>query len=172
MLSIPAAADQRINARSDRIKIRHTVDRLKQPPIAVVRKDGHRSIPVYRQPLSQSFFRIVRPALSRCRQFVCPSQNSCDQRLFLYLELDNMVELEAFVCKHRIKRLRLRDGSRETVENKTVLAIRFANSFSNDFYDHLVRHEIPFIHKFFCALPDFASRDRCGPQNFAGGQRL
>ena len=94
--------------------------------------------------------------------------DALDQNSFVNLQLDDGIERHVARGQQLIERLRLRNGARETVEHKTVLRIRLADTIGDDRDHDFIGHELPGFHKALRAQPHFGARCHRCPQHIAG----
>lgn len=94
-----------------------------------------------------------------------PTRDPLDNVLVRHAYLDNMVDVDLGIDHG----LRLWKRPRETVEQETVFAIGFANSFLDQTDDYVIRDELSGVHD---PLRSHSKRGLCrdgGTQHLAGG---
>ncbi len=57
---------------------------------------------------------------------------------------------KSLFLKHAVERFGLRHGAGKSVEDETLLRIRFLDAIGHDADNHLVRHQFAAIHDIFC----------------------
>lgn len=66
--------------------------------------------------------------------------------------------------------LSLRHSSGEPIQQETILAVRLVQVLVDHVHNHLIRHQLAFIHDLLEAAPELRPRGYFGPKHVAGRQ--
>src|SRR5690606_31247194 len=147
---------------------------LHEPAAAPVVRQDRRGLPVVDlQPLAQRLDVVVAArGAAVAGAFGRSRLDALDQHLVRHRDLDHEVQGQALALEQRIKRLGLRDGAREAVEDEALAAIRLLDALG-DHLDHQgVGHQLPLVHDLPGLAPELAARGDGSAQHVTGRELL
>ena len=187
------AAQDFFDLARNRIDLGHAIDGPQNAALTIIRQDGRGLAMIDIEPRPDR----LRPVVGAADEFAAaasiansvdlrpvvalmvagttlltgkPSREPVNQGVLVDVELDHVVEPAIVLCQHLIKRLRLRQRSGETVENKAVTAIWLPDAVGDHVDDDIVGDELAGIHDALDAQPELAPRKGRGPQHVSGGE--
>ena len=94
-----------------------------------------------------------------------PPGNAIHQHLVIHLQQDHGVDPPARLVQHRVEFHSLRDGARESIEDKALAGVRLADAAVQHGDDEVIRHQPTGLHDRLGALPNLAASFHLGPQH-------